>query len=56
VSPWFAGPLDIDRHRRALLSLEARREDAPRIPVYRADDALTRSVRGTGRVAEALHL
>ena len=47
---------DIDRHGRALLSLEACREDALRMPVYRADDALTRGARGTGRVAEALHL
>lgn len=39
-----------------LLGLDKRLQSELRMPVYRADDPLTCVVRGTGRVAEALHL
>jgi len=39
-----------------LLGLDKRLQSELRMPVYRADDPLTCVARGTGRVAEALHL
>jgi rod shape-determining protein MreB len=39
-----------------LLGLDRRLQNELRMPVYRADDPLTCVARGTGRVAEALHL
>ena len=39
-----------------LLGLEKRLQTELKMPVYRADDPLTCVARGTGRVAEALHL
>ena len=39
-----------------LLGLEKRLQAELKMPVYRADDPLTCVARGTGRVAEALHL
>jgi hypothetical protein len=49
-------PPDISRYRRALLARDALREHALQMPIYRADDPLTRGARGTGRLAKALHL
>jgi rod shape-determining protein MreB and related proteins len=39
-----------------LLGLDKRLQSELRMPIYRADDPLTCVARGTGRVAEALHL
>ena len=39
-----------------LLGLDRRLQNELKMPVYRADDPLTCVARGTGRVAEALHL
>src|SRR5690606_40284648 len=39
-----------------LMGLDKRLQAELRMPVYRADDPLTCVARGTGRVAEALHL
>jgi rod shape-determining protein MreB len=39
-----------------LLGLDRRLQTELKMPVYRADDPLTCVARGTGRVAEALHL
>src|SRR4029453_11900883 len=39
-----------------LLGLDRRLQTELKMPVYRADDPLTSGARGTGRVAEALHL
>ena len=39
-----------------LLGLDRRLQNELKMPVYRAEDPLTCVARGTGRVAEALHL
>ena len=39
-----------------LMGLDRRLQTELKMPVYRADDPLTCVARGTGRVAEALHL
>jgi rod shape-determining protein MreB len=49
ASPWRVGGA-------LLLGLDRRLQTELKMPVYRADDPLTCVARGTGRVAEALHL
>jgi rod shape-determining protein MreB len=40
----------------SMLGLDRRLQQELKMPVHRADDPLTCVARGTGRVAEALHL